>query len=260
MNRTDNPSSEIVWSRLGNVRLSHVTMDRALDRIADWAGSDPFRLVVTPNVDHIMTLQRDAAFQEVYERADLSLADGMPVLWAARWLGLPPLEKVSGSDLVPMLCRRAATDRLRAFFVGGRNDRELQECLEQIGKRYEGLTVGGFCPPLGFEKDAEQSQRLLDAIVAYAPDILFFGCGAPKSEIWMDRHRKALSRGVGLGIGAGLRFLAGLERRAPRWMQRVGLEWSWRMMREPGRLWRRYLVDDMKFFPLVWRWKRKKQR
>jgi N-acetylglucosaminyldiphosphoundecaprenol N-acetyl-beta-D-mannosaminyltransferase len=82
--------------------------------------------------------------------------------------------------------------------------------------------------------------------------------GAPKSEIWLARHGAAIGRGVGLGIGAGMRMLAGLERRAPRWMQRAGLEWCWRLAAEPRRLWKRYLVDDMQFFPLVWRWKRMK--
>lgn len=248
--------ASVDWIRLGNVPISRVSFDQAEALIGGWIGAEPFRLVVTPNVDHIMTLQQDERFMAVYERADLSLADGKPVIWAAQYLGLGALEKVSGSDLVPRLCERGGREGWRAYFVGGRSPKELKRCLAAIERRYNGLIVDGYCPPMGFQLIQEESRRLLDAIRDAQPDILFFACGAPKSEIWMDEHREQLGRGVGLGIGAGLRFLAGLERRAPRWMQQLGLEWSWRMMMEPRRLWKRYLVEDMKFFPLVRQWKR----
>ncbi|HOE95060.1 MAG TPA: WecB/TagA/CpsF family glycosyltransferase [Candidatus Sumerlaeota bacterium] len=253
-------AAAIRWQRLGNVPLSTVTLNEAVEWIARWAGQAPFRLVVTPNVDHLVTLQRDAAFGAAYARADLSLADGQPVVWAARYLGLRGVEKVSGSDLLPALCARGAREGWRAYFVGGRDDEELGLCLRRIGERYPGLRVGGTSPPFGFEADARQTDALLGRILEFGPDLLLLGVGSPKSEIWLARHAERLGQGVGLSIGAGMRFVAGLEPRAPRWMQRAGLEWSFRLMREPGRLWRRYLVEDVRFLPLVLRWKREARR
>jgi N-acetylglucosaminyldiphosphoundecaprenol N-acetyl-beta-D-mannosaminyltransferase len=244
---------------LGNVPVDEVGFARTVELVAGWAGREPFRQLVTPNVDNIIHLQKHADFRRAYEESALSLADGKPVLWAARYLGLPPLEKVSGSDLVPELCRRGDAAHWRVYIAGGRDEAELALLLRNIGRRFPGLTLGGTCPPLGFERDAAESARIVERIRQFAPDLLLFGCGAPKSEVWMARHAGALGRGVGLNVGAGLRMLAGLERRAPRWMQRVGLEWLWRLAREPRRLWRRYLVYDMQFFPLVWRWKRQEK-
>jgi N-acetylglucosaminyldiphosphoundecaprenol N-acetyl-beta-D-mannosaminyltransferase len=241
------------------VPLTPVGMSEALDRIAGWAGAAPFRLVVTPNVDHIVTLQRNPDFQQAYDRCALSLADGVPLLWAARYLGLPPLEKVSGSDLLPELCRRAAAEGRSVFFAGGRSPDDLAGALQIVRARFPGLDAAGHCPPFGFERDPAATDALLAAIAEFQPDLLLLACGAPKSEIWMDRHRDRLARGVGIGIGAGLDFLTGRDRRAPRWMQRYGLEWLWRLARSPRRLAKRYLWNDLRFFPLVWRWKRTQQ-
>ena len=260
MTQCDAPETDIVWDRLGNVRLSRVGWARAVELIAAWAGREPFRLVVTPNVDHVMKLQRDEAFRAAYETAALSLTDGRPLLWAARALGMAPLEKVSGSDLLPALCERGACEGWRVFFAGGRSDEELRFCLARIGERYPGLVTGGHCPPLGFERDPAETARLTEAIRSFGGDLVMLACGAPKSEVWLARHGAGIGRGVGLCVGAGLLMLAGLERRAPRWMQRVGLEWSWRLAQDPRRLWRRYLVEDMQFFPLVWRWRRMKKK
>jgi N-acetylglucosaminyldiphosphoundecaprenol N-acetyl-beta-D-mannosaminyltransferase len=244
--------------RMGNVPLTPLGMAEAIDQVVGWAGREPMRLVVTPNVDHIMTLQKNERFRQVYERADLSLADGMPVVLAARWLGLGRIEKVSGSDLAPALCRRGASEGWRIFFAGGPSAESLADCLARIERRYPGLKALGHWPPPGFERDPSETEKLLATIDAVRPDILMMACGAPKSEIWLDTHRARVGRGVALGIGIGLHYLAGLEPRAPRWMQRASLEWLWRVIHDPRRLWRRYLVDDMKFFPLVWRWKRRK--
>jgi N-acetylglucosaminyldiphosphoundecaprenol N-acetyl-beta-D-mannosaminyltransferase len=113
---------------------------------------------------------------------------------------------------------------------------------------------------MGFEHDEAVGEELLRAIEAFAPDVTLMGCGGPKSEVWMDRHRERLGRGIGISVGAGVYFLTGRQRRAPRWMQRAGLEWAWRLAGDPARLWRRYLVDDIQFFPLVWRWKHGNRR
>jgi N-acetylglucosaminyldiphosphoundecaprenol N-acetyl-beta-D-mannosaminyltransferase len=244
---------------LGNVPLHRVDLHQAADLIAAWARAKPFRLIVTPNVDHVIQLQRNPEFRAAYDFAALSLVDGKPVQWAAGYLGLGRFEKVSGSDLAPELLNRAAAAGLNVFFVGGRSAEELRFCLDRIIERHPGLVAGGHCPPFGFENDPTESARLLKLILRFETNILMFGCGAPKSEIWMHRFRGQLGRGVGIGTGASIRFMAGVERRAPQWMQRAGLEWAWRMAGDPRRLAKRYLIDDLKFFPLVWRWKRNRK-
>lgn len=245
--------------RLGGAPLSVVSAAEAEEIIAEWVRLAPLRTVVTPNVDHVVELQKNEAFREAYEHAALSLADGAPIVWAARWLGLAGIEKVSGSDLVPALCARAAAEGWRVMFIGGAGEEDLAATLERIRERFRGIVIGGAFPPMGFERDAAIEERLLGAIDAFKPELILMGCGAPKSEIWLDRRRERIGRGVAIGIGSGIRFLAGQEKRAPRWMQRCGLEWSWRLAHDPLRLWRRYLVRDVQFLPLVWRWRNKKR-
>jgi N-acetylglucosaminyldiphosphoundecaprenol N-acetyl-beta-D-mannosaminyltransferase len=257
--RSPKPDPVGQWCRLGNVPLSQVNLRQAVELVAVWVREEPFRLVVTPNVDHIVKLQSNTVFREAYAQAALSLADGMPVVWAGRYLGLPPLEKVSGSDLAPVLCRRASAEGWRLFVAGGRSVEDLENGLATIRERFPGLTIRGTCPRLGFENDQNESQRLVEAIGGFGTELLLFACGAPKSEIWMHRHREQLERGVGIAIGAGLDFLTRRTRRAPLWMQRSGLEWLWRLAHEPRRLAPRYLWDDLRFFPMVWRWKHEKQ-
>jgi len=252
------PTRPVPRYRLGNFPVDGAGFARTLELVTGWVGGEPFRQIVTPNVDNVILLQNNPDFLKAYEASALSLADGKPILWAARYLGLPPLEKVSGSDLLPELCRRGDAARWRVYLVGGRDEPELALLMGNIGRRFPGLSLGGIWPPFGFERDAAESARIVEAIRQFAPELLLFGCGAPKSEVWMARHAGELGRGVGLNVGAGLRMLAGLERRAPRWMQWIGLEWFWRLAREPRRLWRRYLINDVQFFPLVWRWKHTK--
>lgn len=246
--------------RLGNVPLSPVSADEAERLIAGWIGRAPMRTVVTPNVDHVVELQTNEDFRRAYERAALSLADGVPVVWAAKWLGIAGVEKVSGSDLVPRLCARAARESWRVFFVGGASESALAESLGRIRERFKGIVIGGAWPPMGFELDRAAGEKLIGEICAFGPDLLLMGCGAPKSEIWLDRHRERIGKGVAIAIGAGVRFLAGQERRAPAWMQRAGLEWSWRLAHDPARLWRRYLVRDARFLPLVVKWRMQRKQ
>ncbi|MBF0620271.1 MAG: WecB/TagA/CpsF family glycosyltransferase, partial [Candidatus Omnitrophica bacterium] len=207
--------------------------------------------VVTPNVDHIVKLQNDLEFKKVYERAALVLVDGMPILWAARFLGTPLREKVSGSDLFPKVCEMASAKGWTVFFMGGREG-AASKAAETFRKSYPGIkVVGTYCPPMGFEKDEFENQRIVKMIKEKRPDILFVGVGAPKQEKWIDKFKDQCQVPVSIGVGVSFEFVAGIVKRAPLWMQNAGLEWFWRLMMEPQRLWRRYLVEDAVFFSLV---------
>ena len=233
------------------VSIDNINFKESLKFIEELIHSRKSTFIVTPNIDHIIKLQRDTEFREVYRHADLVLADGVPLLWAASFLGTPLKEKISGSDLFPKLCEAAAQKGWRLFFMGGREG-AADKAAEVLTQRYPGLNVvGTYCPPFGFEKDDAENKKILGLIRAVKPDILFVGLGAPKQEKWIYRHKDQYQVPVSIGIGVSLEFAAGMVKRAPVWMQKAGLEWFWRLMMEPGRLWKRYLIDDIQFFWLV---------
>jgi len=235
-------------TRLLWLGIDNVSFDEALDAIVALCRRAEPAYVVTPNVDHFMRVRRDDALRGVYERADLVLADGMPLLWAARLLGRPLKEKVSGSDLFGALCERAARDGLRVFLLGGAPG-IAEKAARAMCERYPGLTIAGTCSPTlnesGISPDDGKTIRIINDA---RPHVVFVAFGCPKQEWWMVRNYKLLGGAVCIGVGASFDFAAGVQRRAPRWMQRAGLEWFWRLLHEPGRLWKRYLVDDLPFF------------
>ena len=237
------------------VTIHNVSMNEALDEFERFVNIGLPVSVVTPNVDHIVKLQFDAAFHDVYARSSLILADGVPLLWAARFLGTPLKEKISGSDLFPMLCKIASQKGWRVFFLGGREG-AASKAAEILKVRYPGLIVCGICSPdFGFEKDPILNNKIIQMIQESKPDFLFIGLGAPKQEIWADKYKDIYKVPVSIGIGVSFEFISGMVKRAPVWMQQIGLEWFWRLLMEPRRLWKRYLIDDMQFFGMVIRQK-----
>ncbi|HEY8087531.1 MAG TPA: WecB/TagA/CpsF family glycosyltransferase, partial [Polyangiaceae bacterium] len=203
--------------------------------------------VFTPNVDHVVLAEEDPRMRRAYARADLSLVDGMPLLWASRLLRAPLPEKISGSDFVMPLLERAASRgwRVHLFGAGPGVAEKAREKLAELLPRLN--IVGVDAPRVGTEDSAERIEEILAPIRRVNPQIVLVALGAPKQEIWIDQVRDALTPAVLLGVGASLDFVAGTIPRAPRWMSRTGLEWLYRLTREPGRLWRRYLVRDPRF-------------
>lgn len=244
--------------RFMNTCIDNLTMDEALDRIEQLATGERASYVVTPNVDHIVRLEKDEAFRRAYSGADLILTDGMPLVWISGLLGTPIREKVSGSDLFPKLCERAAARGLTMFFLGAAEG-VAAEAAENMQRKYPGLQVKGvYSPPFGFERDEAESERIVGIVKEAAPQILILALGSPKQEIFISENLKRMDVPVSLGLGAALDFAAGNIPRAPGWMQRCGLEWLFRLMREPRRLFRRYLIDDMRIFALTARYWRKR--
>jgi N-acetylglucosaminyldiphosphoundecaprenol N-acetyl-beta-D-mannosaminyltransferase len=236
---------------IGKAEIDNTTMAGAVACIESLIERHSPSIVVTPNADHIVLLQRDRELLHTYQAADLVLADGAPLLWAARFLNTPLQEKISGSDLFPEVCRVAAEKEYRLFFMGGRPGSALRTA-SGLRRSYRNIRiVGVHCPPFGFEHDEAENLKSVRLIRDAGPDVLFVGLGSPKQEKWIHKHMRELGVPVCIGIGATFEFAGGIVKRAPRWMQRHGLEWFWRLTREPLRLWRRYLVDDMRFFWIV---------
>lgn len=241
-----------------NIGIDNISMTETIDMIKNFIDHKKRTYIVTPNIDHIVKLQKDKEFLETYKSASLVVADGMPILWAAKFLGTPLKEKISGSDLFPKLCEMAAEKGYRLFFLGGRPEAALK-ASEVLKSKYSNIKIiGTYSPPLGFEKDKNEDDKIIKMIREAAPDILFVGLGAPKQEKWIYNHYKILNIPVSIGVGVVFEFMSGMVRRAPAWMQKMGFEWFWRLVMEPRRLWKRYLVDDVKFFWLVLKEKLKK--
>jgi N-acetylglucosaminyldiphosphoundecaprenol N-acetyl-beta-D-mannosaminyltransferase len=252
--------------RLFGIAIDPLTMGETVDTVLAWAGEPRgtnCRFVVTPNVDHAVMFQTNDKLRAAYADAALVLADGAPVVAAARMLRRAIPERVPGSDLAPALFKRvtksiddgvgSTTLPLRVFLLGA-GPGVAERAAANIAARWSGVeVVGTLSPPMGFERDASENERILAAVAAAAPDILLVGFGAPKQELWVHAHASQLNAKVALCIGATIDFLAGEKRRAPRWMRRVGLEWLHRLSTEPRRLAKRYLRDAWVFPQLVWR-------
>ena len=236
---------------LGSIRIDNLSFSMAIKAIEKLIILNANSYVVTPNVDHIVKLQKDEDFKKIYNQANLVLADGMPLIWASHFLKCPLIERITGSDLFPHLCEISAVKGYKIFLLGGR-DGAAEGAKQNLEKKYPGIRiVDTYCPYFGFESDIHENQKIVERIKAASPDLLFVGLGAPKGEKWIYRYKDLYQAPVSLSVGVSIEFLAGMVKRAPVWMQKGGLEWAWRLMMEPQKLWKRYLVDDLAFFKLI---------
>jgi N-acetylglucosaminyldiphosphoundecaprenol N-acetyl-beta-D-mannosaminyltransferase len=237
---------------LMGVTMDNVTMTEALTIIEDFIRLKSNAYVVTPNVNHVVKVQHDNEFKEVYEQADLVLVDGMPLMWAARLLKKPLKEKVSGSDLFPVLCRLCEQKGYSVYLLGGTSEKIILDTVARMKADFPKLRIAGYeSPDFGFETDEKESQRLASNIEKAAPDVLFVGVGAPKQEKWIYKYKMQYKAGVSLGIGAAFNFYLGYTKRAPVWMQHNGLEWFYRFLQEPRRLFHRCFIENSEFFKLL---------
>lgn len=239
-----------------NTYIDNLTMQEALKEIEKLINSRGNHYVVTPNVDHIVKLEKDLEFRKVYDSADLILTDGKPLIWISNMLKVSIKEKVSGSDLFPKVCEMASEKGYSIFLLGAAEGVALK-AAENLKKRYVDLKIVGTCSPsYGFEKNDNEIEKILKIINDCKPDILAIGVGAPKQEKFIYKYRKQLRVPLSLCIGASIDFEAGNAKRAPRWMQNVGLEWFYRFIKEPKRMFKRYFIDDMKILGIYFKYKR----
>jgi len=229
------------------IGLHAVSQEECVDYVLDELDAGRGGWVVTPNLDHLRRTRRDRDFRELYSEATLRVVDGQVLVWALALRRTPVPERVPGSDLISRLSAGAALRGRSVFLLGG-NPGTAERAAEVLKERHPGLVVVGTdCPPVGFDKDALAMARLSRKIHQAEPDIVFVALGSPKQEYVIRHLRHDRPEAWWLGVGISFSFLCGEVRRAPRWMQRAGLEWLHRFAQEPGRLFRRYLVDGLPF-------------
>lgn len=236
--------------KLLNTQVDNLSMDEAVIAIETLINNGKFNYVVTPNVDHIVKLEEDDEFKKVYEEANLVLTDGMPLIWISKMLKTPIKEKVSGSDIFPKICEMAAQRGYKIFLLGAAEG-IANKAAENLREKYPGLNiVGTYSPSYGFENKPEEIIKIIRVINESQPHILAVGLGAPKQEKFIYKFKNQLKVPVSLAIGASIDFEAGNVKRAPEWMQKSGLEWFYRFVKEPRRMYKRYFKDDLKIFKL----------
>jgi N-acetylglucosaminyldiphosphoundecaprenol N-acetyl-beta-D-mannosaminyltransferase len=235
--------------RFGSIWIDSLTSAAALHEIEQLVRRGDGGAVFTPNVDHVVTAEDDAAFRAAYARASLSLVDGQPLVWASRLLGLPLPERISGADLVDPLMQLAGRRGWRIFLVGGSKG-AARAAAESFRQRHGVGVAGVEDGRVGLEATAAD-EALLSRIADARPHLVLVALGAPKQELWIDARRQRLAPAVAVGVGATLDFISGAVSRAPPWMRRAGLEWVYRLVQEPGRLARRYLWNDPRFLAIL---------
>lgn len=234
-----------------NTCIDNLTMSETLNEIDKLIQKKNCSYVVTPNVDHIVRLEKDVELQKVYKNASLILTDGKPLIWISKWYKTPIKEKISGSDLFPKVCELAANKNYTMYLLGAAEG-VADTAAKNLMKKYPGLNVvGTYSPPFGFEKNEQEMNKIKTQIQEVHPDILIVGLGCPKQEKFMYYHCKELGVPISFGLGASIDFEAGNIKRAPKWMSNHGLEWLYRFSKEPKRLFKRYFVDDLKIIQVA---------
>jgi N-acetylglucosaminyldiphosphoundecaprenol N-acetyl-beta-D-mannosaminyltransferase len=235
--------------RIGDIWVDVLTFQETLQEIERLVDRKQWASVFTPNVDHVVKAASSQPFREAYDRVSLSVADGMPLIWASPLLGCSLPERVAGSDLLVPVLVMAARRHCRVYLLGGAPG--VAPAVARLLTEQMGITVAGWddcrIDQTGTDADGGSFERARAA----RADIIFVALGPPKQELWIDRARTLVGPAVALGVGASLDFLVGKYRRAPQWMGRIGLEWAYRLAQEPRRLWRRYLVEGPRFIGIV---------
>lgn len=234
-----------------NTYVNNVNMDETVQAIEDMIASEKKSYIVAINVDVVMKIENDSYLKEITDEADMVLVDGKPLEWIAKWHKRPIKAKISGSDLVPILCKRAAEKGYSIFIIGGKEG-IAEKAQVNLERDLPGIKiVGTYAPPFGFEKDERELKKINEMISNTHPDILIACFGCPKQEKWIYENYQNYDAKVSVCAGATVDFLAGKVNRAPKWMSDHGLEWFYRFLQEPKRMFKRYFIDDVKILKLI---------
>ncbi|GJD23839.1 Glycosyl transferase, WecB/TagA/CpsF family [Rivularia sp. IAM M-261] len=233
--------------KLFNLTIDNITMYQLLKKLK-FGG-----IVFTPNVNHIIQLQRNLNFYDAYQEADYIVCDSKILMFTSKLLGIPIQEKISGSDLLPAFYNYYKDDEdIKIFLLGGIGEVGYTAQRNINSKIGRNIVIATYSPPMRFEKNEKECQNIIELINDSGATVLAIGVGAPQQEMWISKYRHKLKNiKIFLAIGATINFEAGTITRAPKWMSQVGLEWLYRLSTEPTRLWKRYLLDAAPFFWLV---------
>jgi len=228
------------------VGVSSLNMRVAKEVIEGWITRRKSNYVTVADVNSIMEGYVNKDFRNIHNRAGMVTPDGMPLVWFGRYSGQENLKRVCGSDLMLELCNESKTKGYKHYFYGG--NKGVPELLKsKLKEQFPGIKVVGTYSPPFRSLTEEEDKDIIKTINDAKPDIVWVGLGAPKQELWMAKHVGQLEAPVLIGVGAAFNFHAGLVKRAPIWMQKGGLEWLFRLSKEPRRLWRRYLKNNPLF-------------
>lgn len=237
---------------LFGLRVDAISTEQTIRRVMEACAGEGDPLVVfSCNVDMVVKAHRDPDFGATLSSADILNADGMPIVWMGRRRGFPFPERVAGSELVPLVSAACAREGKSVFLFGAAPGIAAAAARRLQDDHPELRVAGTLSPPLHFERDPRALEEAVAAVREAAPDVLFVALGAPRQERFIQAHKGELGAKAILGIGGSLDMLAGRVRRAPRFVQRAGAEWLWRLAQEPRRLAKRYLVDDLAFLPIA---------
>jgi len=231
------------------VGVSAVDLPLALETIDHWIATREQHYVCITGVHGVMESQRDEALRKIHNDAGLVTPDGMPLVWLSRLYGHKEVDRVYGPDLMLACCAHSKDRGYRHFFYGG-GEGVAERLAFRLRSRFPALQVAGTYTPPFRPLTPEEDSRVVRTINDSGADIVWVGLSTPKQERWMAAHIGRIAASVLIGVGAAFDFHAGIKKQAPRWMQRSGLEWSYRLMSEPRRLGRRYLVNNSAF---LWR-------
>lgn len=234
------PGTEILGAHIDAVSWGDV-----LQTISQWAAGRESRYVCVCSVHSLVTAKQDNSFNSIINKADLSTADGMPLVWMLRTRGFRGQQRIYGPDLMWKYCERTAKTG-HSVYLYGSSAGVLDRLQARLHEAFPALKIAGAYSPPFREMSEEEDRRIVDEINRSGAGVVFVGLGCPKQERWMAAHRGRIQATM-IGVGAAFDFHAGTLRQAPRWIQRAGLEWLYRLMTEPRRLWRRYLYNNSFF-------------
>lgn len=232
------------------VGVSAINLEMALGTLADWIEFDAREYVCVTGVHGVMECQRDPELKEIHNRSGMTTPDGMPLVWCGRLAGVPTMSRVYGPELMQEICRASVEPGWSHFFYGA-GPGVADALAKRLGERFPGLVVAGTHSPPFRELDDDEARDVAAMINDSGADVVWVGLSTPKQERWMSRFRPLLAAPVVVGVGAAFDIHAGNLKQAPRWMQQCGLEWLFRLLVEPKRLWRRYLSIVPMFLLMV---------
>lgn len=242
--------------RFLNTYIDNLTAIEAINIVDSYIKDGKIHYVVTPNSDIIVKMQNDARLKKICDEADLILTDGQILVKISQWLKNPIKERVCMTDFIWHVCSLAAEKKYKIFLLGGKED-ILEKATKKIKYKYPGIKIADYySPPLGFEKNKEELLKTNERIKNSEADILIVFLGCPKQEKFIYQNKDIYKVPISFTMGGCVDFIAGSVKRAPLWMQKAGLEWFFRFLQEPKRMFKRYFIDDIKIFGLMMKFRK----